>query len=224
MRKLHNGDFELGAWYNPLSWFSSEPTFTKEQNVAAGERWLREVYNLAKPNYSFFDMIERLKTSNFGDRLTDEDYKDFLDSIGFAVHTNKKISDRVRDSLATAMKNSPSKFPDRRQISSAFLNPDNVRWTLLDAIKVTASQGADTVAKVGSDIATVAKIGVGTVSTVFALRWWIVGAAVLGGGYFLYLNRKEVAARLRTRTLDKFIGPETKANPKKKKKKYRKNK
>jgi hypothetical protein len=212
MRKFEMGDFgNMGAWYDPTSWFSSK-TFTKEQNLAAGEKWLKQVHQEAKPSYTFSKMIEQLKLTHYGEVISDEDYKSFIESIGFAVNTNKTIADRVRESLVKAMSSSRNRFPDRRQFSSAFINPANVKWTLLDAISATAKQGAQVVSSVAKDVATVANAGFSVVGGVLKYRWYILGALAVGAGYFIYKNRQEFASRLKEKTFQK-IGLSTKSNP-----------
>lgn len=213
MRQYHMGDFgNMGEWYNPLSWFGGEKKFTREQNIAAGETWLKQVYAEAKPSYTYAKMVEQLRMTHYGEMITDEEYKSFLDSIGFSVNTSKAISDKVKASLVKAMALNKTKFPDRRQFSSAFINPDTVKWTFLDAVTQVAKQGAVQIQNVAKDVATVANVTFSTVGGILKYRWWIIGALAAGAGYFLYKNRDEFKNRLKQKTFEK-MGLGVKSNP-----------
>lgn len=215
MRKYEMGDFgELGAWYNPLSWFGENKKFTKEQNVSAGEKWLREVHSAAKPSYSYTQMVQQLKMTHTGEPISDEDYRGFLDSIGFSVNTSKPISDKVKASLVKALAANKKKFPDRRQVSSAFLNSDNVKWTLIDAVGQVAKQGVVQVQETAKAVANVASAGVSTLGFIFRNKWIILGLTATGVGYFLYQNRKELGGRLKEKAFQR-IGLGVKPNPRK---------
>jgi hypothetical protein len=212
MRQYEMGDFgEMGEWYNPLSWFGDKK-FTKEQNRTAGERWLREIHTEAKPTYTYAQMVQQLKMTHYGEVISQEEYDGFLESIGFSVNTSKAISDKVKASLVKALSSNRTKFPDRRQVGSAFLNPDNVRWTLLDAVSQVAKQGAVQVQAAAQTVANVASAGASTLGFIFRNKWLILGAAAAGVGYFLYQNRKELGGRIKEKAFQK-IGLGTKPNP-----------
>jgi hypothetical protein len=206
------GDFgELGEWYNPLSWFGDKK-FTKDQNIKAAESWLKQLHADARPSYSYAQMIQQLRMTHYGEQLTDDEFKSFLESIGFSVNTSPTIADRVRKSLASALSLNSKKFPDRRQLSSAFLNPDNVRWTLIDAVGVTVKQGVAQVKDVAATVASVASMATSTIGGIIKYRWAILGLVVVGAGYFVYRNRDEFKVRLKEKTFEK-IGLSSKPNP-----------
>lgn len=217
MRNLEMGDF--GAWYNPASWFSNKK-FTKEQNILAAKNFLRKIHTEAKPNYSYEKMIQNLRTTSYGELLSEDDFNSFLDSFGFGVNENPTLADKVKKNLVDAITRAKSKFPDRKQLSSAWLKPD-LKFTLIDAIGVTAAQGGKIVSSVASDVATVANVGFSTLGGILKYRWYIIGALLVGGGYFIYKNRDEVASRIKEKTFQK-MGLGTKKNPARKKSSYKK--
>jgi hypothetical protein len=218
MRQYEMGDF--GAWFDPTTWFSSNKKFTKEQNIAAARAFLKKIHTEAKPNYTYDRMIQNLRTTTYGEILTDEDFNSFLDSFGFGVNTSPTIAEKVKSNLVSAMSSSRSKFPDRRQLSSAWLSPD-AKFTLIDALSSTAKQGSQVISSVAKDVATVANVGFSTVGSILKYRWYILGAIAVGAGYFVYKNRDEVVKRLKEKTFQK-IGLNVKPNPGKKARKTRK--
>jgi hypothetical protein len=209
MRQYEMGDF--GAWYDPTSWFSSDKKFTPEQNILAAKNFLRKIHSEASPSYSYDRMIQNLQSTSYGELLSQEEFNSFLDSFGFGVNTSPSIADKVKANLVAAIKSNKSKFPDRRQLSSAWLNP-NVKFTLIDAISLTAKQGAQVVSSVAKDVATVANVGFSTLGGILKYRWYILGALAVGAGYFVYKNKDEVTKRLKEKTFQK-IGLGVKSNP-----------
>jgi hypothetical protein len=209
MRQYEMGDF--GAWYDPTSWFSSDKKFTTEQNIIAAKNFLRKIHSEASPSYSFDRMMQNLQSTSYGELLSQEEFNSFLDSFGFGVNTSPSIAEKVKSNLVSVMKGNKSKFPDRRQLSSAWLNP-NVKFTLVDAISLTAKQGAQVLSSVAKDVATVANVGFSTLGGILKYRWYILGALAVGAGFFIYKNKDEVTRRLKEKTFQKF-GLSVKSNP-----------
>lgn len=204
----------MGAWYNPASWFSSNKTYSKEQNIAAAKNFLKKIHTEAQPKYSLDRMFQNLRTTSSGELLSDEDFNSFLDSFGFGVNESPTIADKVRANLVAAIKLNRTKFPDRRQLSSAWLNP-SVKFTLVDAISVTAKQGVIAVKDTAKSVANVVSAGAGVVGTIFKYKWYILGALAAGAGYFVYQNRREFGGRLKEKVFQKVgLGtPARSSNP-----------
>ncbi len=186
---------EMGFSLNPLEWFSSEnKTFTKSQNISAGYTWLQQVYNELKPNATYAQFIIALKQDSYGTLVDDEYFNDsFMDSVGFAYNTSRAISDKVKASLVKTLSVNKNMLPTRRDISSAFLNPDTVKWTYWDAVKVTSSQAYQTASTVASAVGTGFSVGA------FIMKYssYFIGAGVIGLGYFLYQNSDELKSRVK---------------------------
>lgn len=216
MRKLEMGDFgqpdEMGAWYNPISWFSSKTQFTPSQNISAARTFLRQVHSEAQPSYSFERMMQNLRMTHYGEILSDEEFNDFLATFGSGVNTSPSLAAKVKTLLVDAIKKNKSKFPDRRQLSSAWLNP-NIKFTLVDAISLTAKQGVTAVKDTAQSVANVVTTGASVIGAIFKYKWYIAGLAAAGIGYFLYQNRKEVGGRLKEQVFKKIgLGTQPRAN------------
>jgi hypothetical protein len=197
---LSSGDFgEMGISLNPLNWFSSPKTFTRQQNIAAANGWLLSVYNALRPNASYSLFIEALKLNNYSTPISEEDFQDFLDTIGFNVNTSPAIAEKVKAAIVKAYSSNKNMLPNRKNIVSAFLNPDVVKWTYWDATKMTTKQIATSTVETAKTVANVASA---TVSGIKYVPHIIVGAAFVVG-YILFKNRKEVGRRLTEKVTEK---------------------
>ena len=210
------GDFgEVGGIFDDITnLFSKRKEFTKSQNIEAGKKWLFQTYARSAPKYTYAKMLQNLKLTRYGEQIPEEDFNSFLDTIGYSVNLNATISSRIQDSLVSAMKSQKDKIPDMRQISSAFLNPKNVKFTLLDAVSVTAKQGAVAVKEGAQTLATVATSTVGFLGFIYKYKWHIIGLAGIGAGYFFYKNKDMLKSRLTEKGFSMVgLGTAVRANP-----------
>ena len=199
---LSPGDFgSMGFSLNPMDWFSSAKTFTKQQNITAANGWLLSVYNALRPNATYALFIDALKLDNYNAPIPEEDFQDFLDTIGFNVNTSPAIADKVKAAIVKAYSANKNMLPNRRNIVSAFLNPDVVKWTYWDATKLTTRQIATSTVDTAKTVANVAAATVGGIKYLP----YIIGAAVIGVGYILYKNRDEVGKRLAEKVTEKSL-------------------
>lgn len=181
-----------------LDWFSSSSSsFTRQQNIDAGNAWLRAVFNEVKPNATFDQFIYSLKQDGYGALISDEDFMDFLDTVGFNYNTSKAITDKVKASLVATFSKDKNMLPTRRSIISAFLNPDNVKWTYWDVTKTLASQAASATSSAVKTAASAVSTGADVLGFIVKYRTPIILLTLTGAGWFLYQNRAEVGARIK---------------------------
>ena len=195
--KYYKNDFgSMGFSLSDL--FSSPKKFSDAQNIAAGKNWIRAVYNELKPNATFavFEDTLRLSASG-GPKLTVEELTDFYKTVGFNFNTQPAIADKVKDSLVGTFSKNKNWLPDRKSIISAFMNPNVIKWTYWDAIKVASKDIAAEAKSVASDVVSVVSAATGAAGFVIKYRTPIILALLGGAAYFLYSNREEVKSRLK---------------------------
>ncbi len=210
------GDFgEVGGVFDDITnFFSKKKEFTKTQNIESGKKWLFQTYTRSAPKYTYAKMLQNLKLTRYGEQIPEEDFNSFLDSIGYSVNLSSTISSRVQDALVSAMKSQKDKLPDMRQISSAFLNPKNVKFTLLDAVAVTSKQGVAAVQEGTKTLVSAVSTGAGLLSSIFKYKFYIAGGIVGLAGYFFYKNRDMLKSRLTEKGFSMVgLGTGVKSNP-----------
>lgn len=193
-------DMGLLDWLFP----SKDKKFSREQNISAGKAWITSVYNELKPAATYSTYIEALMLDGYGQKISEEDFQDFLDTVGYNVNILPSAGDKVKTSLLKAFSSNKNMLPNRRDIVSAFLNPDNVKWTYWDAIKVTASQAASTAVDVARGTASVISSGAGLIGFIVKYRNPIILISLAGVGFFLYKNREVVGRKLTEKGLKKL--------------------
>ena len=201
---IQNSDFgAMGLSLNPVDWFSSKPKISKEEEIRLGQSWINALYNELKPNATYQTFIEALKLDSYNQKIPDEDYRDFLSTVGFSVNENKTISDKVRAAVVSSLKNNKNGLPSRKSIISAFLNPENIKITYWDATKIVASNIGTEIKSVASDVATVASGGFSLLGFIVKYRTPIlIGVAGLGA-WFLYSQRDTIKERVKEKVLTK---------------------
>lgn len=187
--KYYKNDFgSMGFSLSDL--FSSKKTFTQAENIAAGKNWIRSVYNELKPNASFAVFEDTLRLTSGSEKLNDSELNDFYSTVGFNYNESPAIADKVKASLLATFSKNKNWLPDRRAIVSAFVNPNVIKWTYWDALKVTTKDIATGV----SDVVTTT---VGAASFLIKYRTPIILTLLGGAAYFLYSNREEVKSRIK---------------------------
>ena len=188
---------------NPANWFSDKPKLSKEQEIKLGQTWINALYNELKPNATYQTFIEALKLDSYNEKIPEEDYRDFLSTIGYNVNENETISNKVRAAVVSSLKNNKNGLPSRKSIISAFLNPNNIKITFWDATKIVATNIASDTKQVVSDAASIASGGFSLVS--FILKYKApLAVGVLGlAGWFIYSNRNTIKERAKEKLLTK---------------------
>jgi len=195
------GDFGfLDFLFSPTS---KKHTFAEK--VTAGRTWLTAVYNELKPSASYATFMDALTLDSYNQRISDEDFQDFLETVGFNVLTSPSIGDKVKASLVKSLSVNKNMLPSRKSISSAFLNPDNVRWTYWDAVKMTAADAATSAVNFSKTVAEGVGGAASLLTMIIKYRTPIIIGAVGVFGYFLYTKRDIVVGRLSEKAL-KTIG------------------
>ncbi len=203
-----NQDFggAMGFSLNPLDWFSSETkTFTPAQELSTGNSWIQQLHAELKPNATLAKFIESLHLDSYNAKIPEEDYQDFVRTVGFAKLTNVSIADRVRAAIVKSFSSNKNMLPTRKSISSGFLNPDNVSWTYWDATKMVASDAADVSKAVINTAASAVSGGAKILSFVTSNLPLIAGVAVVGIGFLAYKNRGVLMERINEKAL-KTVG------------------
>lgn len=176
---------------------SSSTTFTPAQQQTAGQTWLVSVYNALKPNATQTVFFNALKLDGYSDPIPDEDFLDFVKTVGFNVLTSPTIGDRVKASLLASFSSNRNMLPSRKSIISAFLNPDNVSWTYWDAVKVTSSELATDAVAIAKGVSDTVVAGANTLGFIWKYKLPIAIVTLGGLGYFLYQNRDELLGRIK---------------------------
>lgn len=202
--KYVNKDFDsMGNFLTDL--FSSKKTYSPAENLAAGKTWIKKIYTDLKPNATFAVFEDTLRLSPSGaPKLSDAELNDFYTTLGSIVNESAPISDKVRASLLATFSKNKNMLPDRRSIMSAFLNPNVIKWTYWDALKVTAKDITSDAKAIVSDVATVASTATGAVGFLIKYRTPLILLALAGAGYFVYQNRGEIKSRLKEKTYKKI--------------------
>lgn len=194
---------QMGFSFSDL--FSSKKTYTTAENIAAGKAWIKGIYNELKPNATFAVFEDTLKLTPSGSpKLTDAELQDFYKTVGANYNESPAIADKVKASLLATFSKNKNWLPDRRSIMSAFLNPTVIKWTYWDALKVTAKDITTEAKSVVSDIATVASTATGAVGFLIKYRTPLILLGLAGVGYFFYVNKDEVKARIKEKTYKKL--------------------
>jgi hypothetical protein len=184
-----------------LDWFSSSSKISKEEEIRLGQSWVNSLYNELKPNATYQTYIEALKLDSYNQKIPEEDYRDFLSTVGFNVNVSKTISDKVRAAVVASLKNNKNGLPSRKSIISAFLNPNNIKITYWDATKILASNVGTEIKSVASDVASVTSGGLSVLSFVVKYRGPIIVGLLGIGAWLAYTQRAKIKERLTEKAL-----------------------
>jgi hypothetical protein len=191
----------MGLSLNPLDWFSDKPKLSKDQEIKLGQTWINALYNELKPNATYQTFIDALKLDSYNEKIPEEDYRDFLSTIGFNVNENETISNKVRAAVVSSLRNNKNGLPTRKSIISAFLNPNNIKITYWDATKIVATGFAKDTSEFVSDSG---KLVSGTFSVIGFIAKYrvpiVLGTLGLAGWYF-YSQRDKIKERVNEKIL-----------------------
>ena len=183
------------------NFFTGRKDISKEEQYRLGLSWINGLYNDLKPNASYQTFIESLKLDSYNEKIPEEDYRDFVATIGFNVHTSQIIADKVKEAIISSLRNNKNGLPTRRSIMSAFMNPNVIKITYWDATKILASNVGTQVKSVASDVASVTSGGLSVLSFVVKYRGPII-VGILGlGAWLAYTQRAKIKERLTEKAL-----------------------
>jgi hypothetical protein len=188
---------------NPLNWFSDKPKLTKEQEIKLGQAWINALYNELKPNATYQTFIEALKLDSYNQKIPEEDYRDFLSTVGYNVNVSETIANKVKAAIISSLRNNKNGLPSRKSIISAFLNPNNIKITFWDATKIVATNIATDTKQVVSDVANIASGSFSFVNFVWRYKFPIALGVVGLAGWFIYSNRDTIKERAKEKLLTK---------------------
>lgn len=185
---------DFGGFFDFLS--SSSSKISKEEEIRLGQSWINGLFNELKPNSTYQTFIEALKLDSYNQKIPEEDYRDFLSTIGYNVNVSKTISDKVRAAIVSSLRNNKNGLPSRKSIISAFLNPNNIKITYWDASKIVASNIGTDVKSVVSDVTNIVGGGFSVLSFIIKYRNPIILGVVGLGVYVAYTQREKIKERL----------------------------
>lgn len=185
---------DFGGFFDFLS--SSSSKISKEEEIRLGQSWINGLFNELKPNSTYQTFIEALKLDSYNQKIPEEDYRDFLSTLGFNVNESKTISDKVRAAIVSSLRNNKNGLPSRKSIISAFLNPNNIKITYWDASKIVASNIGTDVKSVVSDVTNIVGGGFSVLSFIIKYRNPIILGVVGLGVYVAYTQREKIKERL----------------------------
>ena len=185
---------DFGGFFDFLS--SSSSKISKEEEIRLGQSWINALFNELKPNSTYQTFIEALKLDSYNQKIPEEDYRDFLSTLGFNVNESKTISDKVRAAVVSSLRNNKNGLPSRKSIISAFLNPNNIKITYWDASKIVASNIGTDVKSVVSDVSNIVGGGFSVLSFIIKYRNPIILGVVGLGVYVAYTQREKIKERL----------------------------
>lgn len=185
---------DFGGFFDFLS--SSSSKISKEEEIRLGQSWINALFNELKPNSTYQTFIEALKLDSYNQKIPEEDYRDFLSTLGFNVNESKTISDKVRAAVVSSLRNNKNGLPSRKSIISAFLNPNNIKITYWDASKIVASNIGTDVKSVVSDVTNIVGGGFSVLSFIIKYRNPIILGVVGLGVYVAYTQREKIKERL----------------------------
>lgn len=185
---------DFGGFFDFLS--SSSSKISKEEELRLGQSWINALFNELKPNSTYQTFIEALKLDSYNQKIPEEDYRDFLSTLGFNVNESKTISDKVRAAIVSSLRNNKNGLPSRKSIISAFLNPNNIKITYWDASKIVASNIGTDVKSVVSDVTNIVGGGFSVLSFIIKYRNPIILGVVGLGVYVAYTQREKIKERL----------------------------
>jgi len=186
---------------NPINWFSDKPKLSKEQQIQLGQTWINSLYNELKPNANYQTFIDALKLDSYNEKIPEEDYRDFLSTVGFNVNENKTISDKVKAAIISSLKNNKNGLPSRKSIISAFLNPNNIRITYWDATKMVATSFAKDTSEFVSDSGKLVSGGLSVVAFIAKYRVPIFLGTLGMAGWYFYSQRDKIKERVNEKIL-----------------------
>jgi hypothetical protein len=189
--------------FNPANWFSDKTKLTKDQEIKLGQTWINALYNELKPNATYQTFIEALKLDSYNQKIPDEDYRDFLSTVGYNVNVSETIANKVKTAIISSLRNNKNGLPSRKSIISAFLNPNNIKITFWDATKIVATNIATDTKQVVSDVANIASGSFSFVNFVWRYKFPIALGVVGLAGWFIYSNRDTIKERAKEKLLTK---------------------
>lgn len=192
--------------------FTGKKDISKDEQFRLGLNWINALYNELKPNASYQTFIESLKLDSYNEKIPEEDYRDFVSTIGFNVHTSQTIADKVKAAIISSLRNNKNGLPTRRSIMSAFMNPSVIKITYWDATKIVASSAATNIKSGVETIAAGVSTGASIVGFIIKYRVPILIGIAGIGVYTIYSRRQVVKERIVEKILS-GVGLGVKANP-----------
>ena len=188
---------------NPANWFSDKPKLSKDQEIKLGQTWINALYNELKPNATYQTFIEALKLDSYNEKIPDEDYRDFLSTVGYNVNVSETIANKVKAAIISSLRNNKNGLPSRKSIISAFLNPNNIKITFWDATKIVATNIATDTKQAVTDVVNIASGGFSFVNFVWRYKFPIALGVVGLAGWFIYSNRDTIKERAKEKLFTK---------------------
>lgn len=145
---------------------------------AEGIAILRTIYRYTNSNLGFDKFFDSLKRNWDGSYIPTSDFNDYVQGLADTKKMFISIPFKSASDFDSILKKIGSmtpkgKFPDRRMISSAFLDPKNFKASFFDVVSLSASATKEVVK-------TTAKVAAGAGSILLI-------AKIIGAGFAAYL-------------------------------------
>lgn len=121
-----------------------------------GYEVLRKLFSYLKTPYKFEQFLDALSRSWDGEKMSDADFKEFVSTIGSTKKLFLSIPYKSASDFDSVLKKIASmtpvgKFPDRRMITSMFLNPKTTKPSIIDYASMVAKASGQAIKK-GAEI------------------------------------------------------------------------
>jgi hypothetical protein len=146
---------------------------------AEGLAILRTIYRYTKSNLTYDRFIDSLKRNWDGSYIPQKDFEEYVQNLAVTKKMFISIPFKSASDFDAILKKIGSmtpkgKFPDRRMISSAFIDPKNFKASFFDVVSLSASATKEVVK-------TTAKVAAGAGSLILIAK--LIGVGI--GAYLL---------------------------------------
>lgn len=146
---------------------------------AEGLAILRTIYRYTKSNLTYDKFIDSLKRNWDGSYIPQKDFEDYVQNLAVTKKMFISIPFKSASDFDAILKKIGSmtpkgKFPDRRMITSAFIDPKNFKASFFDVLSLSASATKEVVK-------TTAKVAAGAGSLILLAK--LIGVGI--GAYLL---------------------------------------
>lgn len=176
-----------------------------QANIGIAKTYLRRMHTAMKRSYPFEQFLAGLKLNSYNEAISDADFDDWLDSLGFIVSESQKgffshpHEDLIEDMAGGAYASNPAWVPTRKTIDSYWLSYD-FKPSYYDIAKVAVVQSTKVVTATGNVIGTVGNVlnetGQAAANTMKTFKYiaYVAGPAIIL--YILWANKDKMADKV----------------------------
>ena len=169
------------------------------RNISLGRSYLKRMYDaLDNRSFSYETFLNALRLNSYSELLSEEDFNDWLDSLGYRVATSQTMWTKPHELLIEKMvenySDRPSWTPTRKSIDSFFINPDNYSPKYFDVLKMGAMETMKVVTATGELVGAAGSV---LTNSLHGLKYVAFIAVPVLIGYYLYANRDSIGDDMR---------------------------